>query len=216
MIEIYLFVHPFSTKCYDQELRIIDFIHEQPLKIDLQILPLVNWSSNRQAMMEHGWDKKVLTARNKFNNLAYLAALDYKTIQLQGKKVARRFLIAMQTALFHQRREYSPQLTAELIQKIGGDLAIFNEDRPSDLIDELFWQDQKIARELGVQQKTSAVVYNFYKKEEFGTLLHGAEALDTINSLCQANSETYIQINNTYLKQAGKKLLHHTPKLTLL
>ena len=216
MIEIYLFIHPFGSVCYEAEKQLIDFMRDNSQKINLQILPLVNLQNTAAMMQLHQLDQKNLQTRNRFLNTAYAVALDFKAAQLQGKKYARRFLLKMQEALLFEKLPYSSQLAETLFFETGGDLVMFHEDRQSALVAEMFWQDQQTARELHIQQPTSAVVYNFYHEKEYGLLLQGFDALQTIPQLCQTKRENYLQFHHTQLKRANERALTNLPDLKLL
>jgi predicted DsbA family dithiol-disulfide isomerase len=213
VIEIYLFIHPFGSLCLEEETRLIDFINESSEKINLQILPFVNMTTTTSIMRKYGWDKKDLDSRNTFLNHSYSAALDYKAAQQQGKKYARIFLLKLQTAIICHKTPYSQQLAETLFAETGGDIDMFREDRQSALVKEKFWQDQQTARDLHIQHQTSAVIYNFYREEEYGILLQGGDALRTIPSLCQ---NARIFSSSKRLKRANERVHVEMPRLRLL
>ncbi|KAF1302100.1 DsbA family protein [Candidatus Enterococcus willemsii] len=193
MIEIYLFIHPLGQLCYEAECKLLDFIYQDSHKIHLQILPLVNLMTNTSVMKRAGYDASNLACRNAFLMQSYEAALDYKAAQLQGKKYARNFLLQLQTALLKQHLPYSKQLTEQLFKQTGGDLEMFREDRQSTLIKEMFWQDQCTAREMNIQQQTSAVIYN-HDTQNVGLLLQGIDELQWIPNLCHTNQSATITL----------------------
>lgn len=78
--------------------------------------------------------------------MTYSAALDCKAAQFQGKKKGRRFLIKLQEAVGCNDIPYSQELAESIFEEIGGDLNMFKEDRQSDFVKEVFFSDQKIAR----------------------------------------------------------------------
>lgn len=193
MIEIYLFIHPLGQLCYEAECRLLEFIRQDSQKIHLQILPLVNLMTNTSVMNRTGYDVGDLTCRNAFLMQSYEVALDYKAAQLQGKKYARRFLLQLQTALLKKHIPYSKQLTEQLFKQTGGDLDMFQEDRQSALIKEMFWQDQCTAREMNIQHQTSAVIYN-HATQNSGFLLQGIDELQWIPDLCNTTQSSIMTL----------------------
>lgn len=176
LIEIYLFVNPLGNRCAEAEKLLIDFTNASTEKIDLHILPLVN---QRMVQFALGYQKIDLETRNNYCRLAYTISLDFKAAQIQGKKSARQFLLALQNQLLIQDTPYSEALVKKLFIETGGDYGMFAEDRRSPLVKELFWNDQRTARELHVSEENTAVVYNCYHEGD-GLLLEGLELIQEV------------------------------------
>jgi len=81
----------------------------------LQILPFVNLFSVGVSMDYLSMNKADLVLRNEQTNQIYAASLDYKAAQLQGKKIARDFLLKLQQRIGIERQEYSDALVKELL-----------------------------------------------------------------------------------------------------
>lgn len=188
MIEIYLFIHPLGKFCAEAEKRVLDFTNKRDEKIDLNIVPLVNPTTIAQALK----NKNVsLTERNTYFQLAYRIALDFKAAQIQGKKYAREFLIAIQEKLLYQNETYSESLVQKLFVATGGDLPMFLEDRKSPLVKELFWRDQQTARDFHVARQTSTVIYDCLGSGD-GILLEGLDIMEEVfaNNLLSPSKKT--------------------------
>lgn len=59
--------------------------------------------------------------------------------------------------------------------------------RQSDFVKESFQTDQKVAREMGIKQHPTAVVYNYTCENDFGILVENFENMDEIKQLCRVH-----------------------------
>ena len=191
LIEIYLFVNPLGKHCAEAEKLLIDFTSTRSEKIDLTIIPLIN-----QRMITATFEQQTieLETRNHYFRLAYTIALDFKAAQIQGKKGARQFLLALQHQLLNEGTPYSESLIKQLFLQTGGDYAMFKEDRHSALIKDLFLKDQCTARDFHVYKQTSAVIYNCYREED-GLLLEGLDLIQEVIELqrCAPRTPSLLQ-----------------------
>ena len=180
MIELYLFIHPLNKTSYQIEKKILELIQVNSQTINLQILPLVNLATN-QAMLAKQ-QPRWCHIEPHFFHYAHEIALDFKAAQLQGKRYARHLLLQIQEALFFQGLPYTSELVTNLFAQSGGDVAGFQEDRQSQLVKDLFWQDQQVAREFKVTQPNTLIAYDF-NQEEAGCLLTENELLPNLHAL---------------------------------
>ncbi|WP_122645615.1 DsbA family protein [Enterococcus mediterraneensis] len=206
MIEIYLFVNPLGPICLETEMELLKYIEKSSVKIQLRVLPLVNMTTIGDIMKRRKIAKNDVAARNKLFSDTYSAALDCKTIQLQGRRRARDFLMKLQQAVGCLKKNYSRKLVEEIVDEIGGDLTMFREDRPSQLVKDLFKADQTIAHEMGIVKHPSGVVYNYACDRDYGVLLEGPEALLDLPLLCQTTEESYRIFHlDGYLKRENER-----------
>lgn len=213
MIEIYLFVNPLGAICLSSEKRLLNFVQTSEQKIQFRLMPLVNMQTITDVMKRYNIPKHDIEARNKLFENTYAAALDAKALQLQGKKKARKFLMQMQEEVACKKKEYTQELVLSLVEAVGGDLEMFEEDRRSDLVKTLFQEDQNTAREMGITTHPSAVVYNYACERDYGVLLEGEEALDDIPRLCQVDKENYQIFHiDGYLQRKNERRISHDSK----
>lgn len=213
MIEIYLFVNPLGAICLSSEKRLLNFVQTSEQKIQFRLMPLVNMQTITDVMKRYNIPKHDIDARNKLFENTYAAALDAKALQLQGKKKARKFLMQMQEEVACKKREYTQELVLSLVEAVGGDLEMFEEDRRSDLVKTLFQEDQNTAREMGITTHPSAVVYNYACERDYGVLLEGEEALADIPRLCQVDKENYQIFHiDGYLQRKNERRISHDSK----
>lgn len=213
MIEIYLFVNPLGAICLSSEKRLLNFVQTSEQKIQFRLMPLVNMQTITDVMERYNIPKHDIEARNKLFENTYAAALDAKALQLQGKKKARKFLMQMQEEVACKKKEYTQELVLSLVEAVGGDLEMFEEDRRSDLVKTLFQEDQNTAREMGITTHPSAIVYNYACERDYGVLLEGEEALADIPRLCQVDKENYQIFHiDGYLQRKNERRISHDSK----
>lgn len=201
MIEIYLFVNPLGRVCLNMEKQVLKLMKQEHKKIQLRLIPLMNLQTISSFMERRNLATADTLKRNKVTEDVYAAALDFEAAQLQGKKRARDFLIALQEAVTIKGRPYSAALTLELFEKVGGDVEMFIEDRASDLVIETFAQDQQIAREMNIKAHPSAVIYNYACERDYGVLVEDCQTIKEITELCRTSED-------------GLELLHKQIKRT--
>lgn len=218
MIEIYLFVNPLGAICLSSEKRLLNFVQTSEQKIQFRLMPLVNMQTITDVMKRYNIPKHDIDARNKLFENTYAAALDAKALQLQGKKKARKFLMQMQEEVACKKKEYTQELVLSLVEAVGGDLEMFEEDRRSDLVKTLFQEDQNTAREMGITTHPSAVVYNYACERDYGVLLEGEEALADIPRLCQVDKENYqiFHIDGNLQRKNERRISHDSKHLKLM
>ena len=187
LIEIYLFVNPLDRRSVAAEEALLKFSNDCTEKVKLTILPLVNHEIFTASLAGRRMN---LDKRNAYMKLAYKLALDFKAAQIQGKKLARTFLLKIQSEIFATNQAYSEDFVQSFFTE-HGDYAMFLEDRSSTLVKELFWRDQQLARKFDIHCEASALVYNC-THEGSGLLLEGLETIQEIPYL------NYLQMNPSY------------------
>lgn len=208
MIELFLFINPIGPICYDIEKEILNRLNTNRKKIHLQILPFVNLFSVGVSMDYLSMNKADLVLRNEQTNQIYAASLDYKAAQLQGKKIARDFLLKLQQRIGIEKQEYCDTLVKELFSETNGDLEMFLEDRTSELVKKNFATDQRVAKDMGITITPSAVVYDF-SSEEYGFLLEGSEELKSLPLIFGTATELDTFLQSAQSLQAPKLSMIH-------
>ena len=116
-----------------------------------------------------------------------LSVNDKKKIQLRFIPLLNMKTIGLQKAVAEDGLAYSPELSEELLLAAGGDIDMYRKDRQSDFVKESFQTDQKVAREMGIKQHPTAVVYNYTCENDFGILVENFENMDEIKQLCRVH-----------------------------
>ncbi|WP_314061708.1 DsbA family protein [uncultured Vagococcus sp.] len=190
MIEIYLFIHPLCSESLASEKRILQMIQTEHKKVQFKFLPLLNLQSFQQYLQDHHLEAIGIHERNRLFEASYSAALDYKAMQLQGKKKGRAFLLKLQEKICIQNASYSDSLVDGIVTKIGGDLSMFRADRSSAIVHDSFISDQETAKEMKVCKNTSAVVFNYACDRDFGVLIEEEPTSEILHELFKTNEKT--------------------------
>lgn len=185
LIEIYLFINPLDRCSVKAEEALLKFSNNSTEKVKLTIIPVVN---PKIIAANFDYQRVDLDTRNAYMHLAYKVALDFKAAQIQGKKIASKFLLMVQHQIFARKRPYPETLVKEFFTK-NGDYSMFLEDRTSELVKELFWKDQEIARKFNISSEASAIVYNC-THDGSGLLMTGLETIQEIPYLNYLQDQT--------------------------
>lgn len=160
MLEVYLFINPLGSRCMKSEKSILRLADRVFGDISYQFIPLLNPQMIDQHLKATNQDCHNLNLRNKQFNLHYRIILDYKAALFQGKKKGRLFLLNLQNQLVKQAQPYSENLVLEVAKHVHLDLAMFKEDRLSELARRAFQADQRLASEMNVATPSTAILYN--------------------------------------------------------
>ncbi|GAX03621.1 dithiol-disulfide isomerase [Secundilactobacillus pentosiphilus] len=160
MLEVYLFINPLGSRCMKSEKCILRLADQIFGDISYQFIPLLNPQMIDQHLKATNQDCHNLNLRNKQFNLHYRIILDYKAALFQGKKKGRLFLLNLQNQLVKQAQPYSEKLVLEVAKHVHLDLAMFKEDRQSELARRAFQADQRLASEMNVAAPSTAILYN--------------------------------------------------------
>ena len=186
MIELYQFIHPFCPSCLAAEQHILRLSQHDSKKILFKFVPYLNFQFIGGASSVHEFPNMNLSERSTFYSHAYQAALDYKAMLLQGKKMGRAFLFALQDAVGNHQHVYSADLVDQLVQQVHGDLAMFHADRRSSYVQQAFLADQHTAQEMHVTKSGSLVVFNYAAGQDYGILIEEELPFELLDTLLQA------------------------------
>jgi len=167
MLEIYVFVHPLCSECLETEKRILELVQHVSKKVKCHFIPVLNLPSfEHQLKLQE--KELTLSSRNQLFQNFYQFTLDYKTVQLQGNRLSRRFLLSVQEQVCNKRTPYSFQLLKQIILEIGADWETFLSDRTSPIIEHFYRLDQQIAKDMGLTDHVGAVIFHYDRQMDFG------------------------------------------------
>ena len=190
MIEIYLFINPLGGHCLQTENTLLKLISKEDKKIQFRFVPYLNLRAVQSLITKNKLPNDDIKLRNKLFEDIYSASLDYKAVQLQGKKIGRAFLLALQEAVGVNQQDYQKQLVQEIVMTIGADLEMFLNDRFSELVKKSFEDDQRIANEMGISKYSSAVIFNYACDRDFGVLIEDQHFSTTFHQLCLTDTDS--------------------------
>lgn len=214
--EFFLFVNPLGMKCYRCEKELLESLEQISSKVDVNILTYHNQATVHHFMEQLGIKHLSFDECNELYEVVYTAALAYKAASLQGKKLARDFLLRMQKHFNKPKQGASmtPALSredmAEIANDIGLDVQIFFEDLDSQFVKKLFIMDQQIAREMNVNRTPALVIFQNQSSDD-GVLLNEHITKETIIQELDTIVENYY-ITQTSVKYAPPSLsiIHKT------
>lgn len=183
MIEIYLFINPLDETSLTIEQKFLNIIEKEEEKIHFRVIPLLNPRVIQNYMIERNLPTHDLENRNQLFNSIYSACLDYKAVQLQGKRLGRKFLLELQKRVGCKKQQYSNQLVHSILEELKVDVSLFKTDRHSNLIVDFFKLDQQVANEMGIEYFSDAVIFNYNCDRDFGVLVEADTPDDLIQEL---------------------------------
>lgn len=205
MIEIYLFINPLGGHCLQTERTLLNLISKENKKIQFRFVPYLNLRVVQSLLEERSLPNDDIQLRNKLFEDIYSASLDYKAVQLQGKKIGRAFLLSIQEAVGLNCLPYTPELVTDIVQEIGADLEMFQVDRISELVKKSFDDDQITAHEMGISKHSSAVFFNYACERDYGVLVEDGQFSSNFHTLCQTDTDScelnYGGLHNKYNHQ---------------
>ncbi|MGF3195080.1 DsbA family protein [Facklamia sp. P13055] len=168
--DFYLFVNPLGRKCYYSEQEINKASKLISSKIDINILCIHNEEILNDFMQRLGIIQPSLAVRNDLYCKLYKAALAVKAAHFQGKRKGRCFLKDLQQKIYHDLSLLNENLIMDLAASNGLDSDLFYEDFYSDFTRDLYFNDLKIAKAMGVHSTPSLVIFDSTREDE-GILL---------------------------------------------
>ena len=181
MLELHLFVNPLGMRCLRCEKDVLKIDRDLNTKISYQFVPLFNMKTIDNTLKYYHLNPHDLAIRQQVSKTLNQVILDYKAALFQGRKRGRHYLLQLQSALINQGLDYNDELINKIAHDSHLDLEMFFEDRQSQLAKQDFHQDQKIARDLGVSETATAVVFNT-EDSDYGLMIPNFDYNTLINA----------------------------------
>lgn len=193
MFEIFLFVNPLGTKCYQNAQTVMSALHEQQLSACYHLVPVVSLA-NIQAYLKQG--SECPGCLSQFNHAAK-AMKDAQTVfyvlkLLAGNKKARHFIFDLQSSLL-TNRSFSPQLTKQILQALGISPQIIANHRESRFVERARQHDQKLIEQFQVRATPTTVIYN-YEQNQTGYLFEGSISRPDLEQVLAAKQTARIHL----------------------
>ncbi|MDZ7834251.1 MAG: DsbA family protein [Alkalibacterium sp.] len=184
MIEVFLFVNPLGTTCFETEKMIESFSAERDEKVKVRFIPLLNFHTIGSKLKES--ENQTLSNRNQLYTDSFHASLAFQAASMQGKKKGRKFLMVLQDKVINEGREVTKELFAQIAELIKLDLEMFEEDFESDFSKSAFKKDQKLAQEMNIQNAPSCVLYSG-NNDDFGYRVDTSITKQLLHGFCDEN-----------------------------
>lgn len=199
-IEIFLFINPLESTSYNMEKIVSEFSKEREEKVHIRFVPLLNFNTVSKHLSDNRIKGASLTLRNEIYSKTYKMSLAFEAAMMQGKKLGRTFLMSLQDAILVKKFPLTKELIQNTAINCGLDMEMFNEDLHSDFAKEDFLSDQNLAREMGVQNTPSCVIYNS-KEDSYGCLIDTHFTKRILHGVCNMDindSHTIQDIQQKY------------------
>ncbi|KRL04795.1 DsbA family protein [Liquorilactobacillus oeni] len=191
MLEIYLFINPVGSQCYQSEKNILRLVDPLDNEVRFRFVPFLNLNTVTAIMNARHLPLNDLKIRNKIFNIVYQAALDYKAALFQGSRRGRNYLLNVQKHIIEYGEDYCDEIILEVAKKSNLDLEMFQKDRVSKFTVESFKRDQQMAAEMKIQSHPTAVLYDL-DKFDFGVSFTDCASYDLLKDLCTGKFNTQL------------------------
>ena len=181
MLELHLFVNPLGMRCLRCEKDVLKIDRDLNTKISYQFVPLFNMKTIDNTLKYYHLNPHDLAIRQQVSKTLNQVILDYKAALFQGRKRGQHYLLQLQSALINQGLDYNDELINKIAHDSHLDLEMFFEDRHRQLAKQAVRQEQKIARDLGVSETATAVVFNT-EDSDYGLMIPNFDYNTLINA----------------------------------
>lgn len=201
MIELFIFINPLETISYNMEKIATEFSKEREEKVQLRFVPVLNFNTISKHLADNHIKGAPLQLRNELYTKAYGICLAFEAAAMQGKKAGRNFLMAIQEAVVINKQKLTKNLILETAEAVGLDLEMFEEDWQSEFSKEDFQNDQRLAREMGIENTPACIVYNG-REASYGCLIETHFTKQLLHGICN------MDINDSHTIQEIQKKYH--------
>lgn len=199
-IELFLFVNPLGSECYETGKTIMHFSKEREENIRIRFVPLLNFYTFGEHMKKQKLKGTSLQIRNQLYKQSYHASLAFQAASMQGKKKGRQFLLGLQRVIIECKRDFSKATLFDVAEQVKLDLDMFEEDLESDLIKNTFSKDQKLAQEMAITRAPSCVIQ--CPDQPTGYRIETAITKQLLHGLCDEKKEELLQAQKQSTKQS--------------
>lgn len=200
--DLFLFVNPLDTNCFQVEKEILTFVNEAPQHVSLRIFCYHDTKL-------HAHDEQTIASYADFNLMAnYQVALAFKTAALQGKHVANRLLLSMQHNFIENRKRCQDETVKTIIRQNNLDYQMWLDGFTSRYIRKDYQKDIQLMREMNVTTLPALIVSDSTNADVAIKIEHHINA-ETLHQLFNYFDETARQCecNNTH--EPSLKIVWH-------
>jgi predicted DsbA family dithiol-disulfide isomerase len=191
MYEIFLFINPIGTYCFDAEKEFKQTMQELGAKVSYHFVTLANLNSICQDMQHRKINCQQHQQYDYYSHAAFSALNYYHAVRLAyGNRKARQFLFQLQLAVNTQNQVFNQELVQELLVKNQLKPDKIRQVLTSPYLQESINQDSQLAKKWQIKQTPTAVVFNEQQLDNSGLLLEGKiNQEDILEALAPKNYE---------------------------
>lgn len=162
MYEIFFFVNPIGINCYESEQAIINAIDDSKKKVDYHFIPMANMTTIRNDIKARKLPTCDLDLFNRISRNTFNAIKNYHTVKLmKGNKLARKFLLKLQSEINDNHRQYSKQLIDQILNELNVNKESFDKTRQMKYTLFSMNKDLQLAKQFKVETTPTTFIYNY-------------------------------------------------------
>lgn len=162
MFEIFFFVNPIGINCYESESAIIDAIDDSQKKVDYHFIPMANITTIRNDIRAKRLPTCDLDLFNRISRHTFSAIKDYHALKLmKGNKLAREYLLQLQSAINDDNQTYNLKLIKEILSKLDVEYSAFEKTKKSKYTLFSMKKDLQLADQFKVKTTPTTFIYDY-------------------------------------------------------
>ncbi|KRL63859.1 DsbA family protein [Lactobacillus psittaci] len=208
MFEVFMFVNPIGTCCYQTEQTIMKTMKEAKIATRYQLIPLANMHTIQSDLIRKHLCPSNLTIFNHASEATFTALKTYHAIKMAyGNKKARAFCLRLQHAINELNQPYSLTLVLNLFAELKLDASKVQAAEASPYLKESIAADEKLAQKWHIRDTPTTVIFND-EDETSGLIIEGLLPYDELVQI--------INGENDFTSLSASMIELHPNKLRLL
>lgn len=180
MIEIFFFVNLLNDEFFMFKNEVENIIAKQTKQVELRILPTANLAMMDQYFTKKGILRSQLDRRNELFQIGFDATLDFEALtMIAGHSVATQYVQELQSVL-KNTGHFTSEDRKNILTKLNIDQERLERRRNGDIIRDKIQHNQHLARQMGVNQLPTLVIFNFSREEDYAIRIEQLDDLMTL------------------------------------
>ena len=197
MYEIFFFVNPIGSFCFDAEQEIEQVVDSWRLHVCYHMVPLASLETVKQDIFHRSLKHELRRDYGYYSHAAFATLNYYHAVRLSyGNKKARNFLCSVQRDLNRENYEYSSQLLKQIFNRLQVDEKQIERNLHDPCLEESINQDAALARKWKIENTPTTVIFNEDNCSNIGLLLEGRlskkEIMKALFSECHAEAKATV------------------------
>lgn len=131
-------------------------------KVDYHFIPMANMTTIRNDIKARKLPTCDLDLFNRISRNTFNAIKDYHTVKLmKGNKLARKFLLQLQSEINDNNRQYSPQLINQILDSLNVNKESFDKTKQTKYTLFSMNKDLQLAKQFKVETTPTTFIYNY-------------------------------------------------------
>lgn len=174
MYEIFLFINPIGTYCFDVEQEIEHAVNRLDLQVCYHFIPLANLTTIREDILRRSLNSGLTNDYSYYNHAAFGALKYYHAVRLSyGNRRARAFLCSLQADINEKGIMYGHKLIGDLLEQLHIDPQEIDKNLHSTCLTDSINQDAELAKNWQIRKTPTTIIFNDTVQSSQGLLLEG-------------------------------------------